>query len=203
MHFKTLNPKIDLTGFAAVIPTQPTALGQPGDTRPLVAGVSSFGFGGTNAHVVLESYEKARPSSMVEARPRMQYAPRFLPWRRLPHPFLSRKDETGFVALLAGEQAERWKDHRIAEQVLVPAASHLTMLGGAALLNQGIDGIKAPGVEVEDVIMPRPLIVGSGGSVVRCIVNGPQWIVREERNGSSEFVASCRATRILLSLIHI
>ena len=71
------------------------------------------------------------------------------------------------------------------------------MLGGAALLNQGIDGIKAPGVEVEDVIMPRPLIVGSGGSVVRCIVNGPQWIVREERNGSSEFVASCRATRIL------
>ena len=98
VHFKTLNPKIDLTGFAAVIPTQPTALGH-GEKRPLVAGVSSFGFGGTNAHVVLESYEKARPSSMVEARPRMQYAPRFLPWRRLPHPFLSRKDETGFCLL--------------------------------------------------------------------------------------------------------
>ncbi len=197
VHFKTLNPKIDLSGFAAVIPTGATALGGKEDARPLVAGVSSFGFGGTNAHVVLESYEKASAGAVVETRPRMEYAPRFLPWRRVPHPFLSRKDETGFVAVLAGEQAERWKDHRIAEQVLVPAASHLTMLGGAALLKQGRDAVKAMGVEVQDVVMPRPLVVGSGGSVVRCVANGPQWSVQEERNGSSEFVASCRATRIL------
>jgi amino acid adenylation domain-containing protein len=57
VHFKTLNPKIDLQGFAAVFPTQMTPLERPGERRPLVAGVSSFGFGGTNAHVVLESWE--------------------------------------------------------------------------------------------------------------------------------------------------
>ncbi|HWU85746.1 MAG TPA: beta-ketoacyl synthase N-terminal-like domain-containing protein, partial [Kofleriaceae bacterium] len=76
-HFKTLNPKIDLTGFAAIIPTAPTPLGSHAQRR-LVASVSSFGFGGTNAHVVLESYDRAP----VECRARVAYAPRFLPWRR-------------------------------------------------------------------------------------------------------------------------
>jgi acyl transferase domain-containing protein/aryl carrier-like protein len=68
VHFKTLNSKIDLQGFAAIIPTVSTPLGQKGDKRPLVAGVSSFGFGGTNAHIVLESWDapvsgKAIPSA--------------------------------------------------------------------------------------------------------------------------------------------
>ncbi|HWU88805.1 MAG TPA: polyketide synthase, partial [Kofleriaceae bacterium] len=67
VHLKTLNPKIDLQGFAAVIPTQPTKLGRAGDKAPLVAGVSSFGFGGTNAHVVLESWEVPAPSRVPSA----------------------------------------------------------------------------------------------------------------------------------------
>ncbi|WP_341534763.1 ketoacyl-synthetase C-terminal extension domain-containing protein, partial [Serratia marcescens] len=45
-----------------------------GGKGPLVAGVSSFGFGGTNAHVVLESYE--RPSG--DTYPRARYTPHFL-----------------------------------------------------------------------------------------------------------------------------
>nr|MCH9716978.1 amino acid adenylation domain-containing protein [Gammaproteobacteria bacterium] len=58
LHFKTLNPKIDLQGFAAVIPTKPITLGSVEDKTPLVACVSSFGFGGTNAHAVLESWSE-------------------------------------------------------------------------------------------------------------------------------------------------
>ncbi|RYZ45329.1 MAG: hypothetical protein EOO72_04375, partial [Myxococcaceae bacterium] len=199
VHFQELNPKIDLRGFPAVIPTALTPLGRPGDTRPLVAGVSSFGFGGTNAHVVLESHVGARVDTGALPRQLMEYAPRFLPWRRLPHPFLSRKEEGGFVAVLSGAQAERWKDHRIGEQVLVPAASHLTLLGGAELLKQGSDGVKAVGVEVQDVVMPRPLVVGGEGGVVRCLANGSQWSIQAERDGSSELVASCRSARLLNS----
>ncbi|MGQ6094309.1 beta-ketoacyl synthase N-terminal-like domain-containing protein, partial [Serratia sp. IR-2025] len=63
VHFRTLNPKIDLDGFDAIIPTSPVPLGGKGS---LVAGVSSFGFGGTNAHVVLESYDQ--PSGKARAR---------------------------------------------------------------------------------------------------------------------------------------
>ena len=51
LHFKKLNPHIAAAGFPFSIPTAP----QPwdGDSQPLLCGLSSFGFGGTNAHVIL------------------------------------------------------------------------------------------------------------------------------------------------------
>ena len=51
LHLQTLNPHISLAGTPLSIPTacQPWPVG----TERRFAGVSSFGFGGTNAHVVL------------------------------------------------------------------------------------------------------------------------------------------------------
>ncbi|TWS18774.1 type I polyketide synthase [Tsukamurella asaccharolytica] len=52
LHLETLNPAIDLDDLRIRIATEPTALRSDG---PLRAGVNSFGFGGTNAHAILES----------------------------------------------------------------------------------------------------------------------------------------------------
>jgi acyl transferase domain-containing protein len=52
LHFERLNPHISLEGTRFCIPTRPTPW--PRGQSPRFAGVSSFGFGGTNAHVVLE-----------------------------------------------------------------------------------------------------------------------------------------------------
>ena len=52
LHFEKLNPHIDVKGFPVVFPTEMVSLKSDGD---VVAGVSSFGFGGTNAHAVAES----------------------------------------------------------------------------------------------------------------------------------------------------
>jgi acyl transferase domain-containing protein/acyl-CoA synthetase (AMP-forming)/AMP-acid ligase II/pimeloyl-ACP methyl ester carboxylesterase/acyl carrier protein len=52
LHLKQLNPHIDLDNTAIAIPTQSQAWTREDGLR--IAGVSSFGFGGTNAHVVLE-----------------------------------------------------------------------------------------------------------------------------------------------------
>ncbi|HEY7415853.1 MAG TPA: beta-ketoacyl synthase N-terminal-like domain-containing protein, partial [Ktedonobacteraceae bacterium] len=52
LHFHKLNPHISLTGTTFVLPT--TRIPWPQRERRL-AGVSAFGFGGTNAHVVLEA----------------------------------------------------------------------------------------------------------------------------------------------------
>src|SRR5262249_10889854 len=52
LHFETPNPHIPFEELRLLV--QHTAGPWPDGGRPRIAGVSSFGFGGTNAHVVLE-----------------------------------------------------------------------------------------------------------------------------------------------------
>src|SRR6202012_597861 len=50
VHFKAINPEIRLEGSSFRIPVER----QPWPPGTRIAGVSSFGFGGTNAHVVVK-----------------------------------------------------------------------------------------------------------------------------------------------------
>ena len=63
LHFRAANPDIDLDGLRLRVCQRPTAW--PEGKRP-VAGVSSFGLGGTNGHAVLAA---APPSEMPSAPP--------------------------------------------------------------------------------------------------------------------------------------
>lgn len=51
LHFETPNPRLDLAGAGLEVASQGRPW--PEDGGPALAGVSSFGFGGTNVHVVL------------------------------------------------------------------------------------------------------------------------------------------------------
>src|SRR5882757_6271177 len=55
LHVRTLNPHIDVGAWNLAPVTEPLDLGN----ESLVVGVSAFGFGGTNAHAVLTSYQDA------------------------------------------------------------------------------------------------------------------------------------------------
>jgi len=59
LHFNALNPDIDLEASSFRILSEATPWNA--DT-PLTAGVSSFGFGGANAHVVLSAAEQGSPT---------------------------------------------------------------------------------------------------------------------------------------------
>ena len=61
LHFEHPNPQIDFAGLGLRVVTEPTEWPE-GDGAPL-AGVSSFGFGGTNCHVVLEG--RPRPAHLL------------------------------------------------------------------------------------------------------------------------------------------
>ncbi|TWU76947.1 t1pks [Metarhizium rileyi] len=57
MHFNTPNPKIDFKNWKITVPTKLVEWRVP-EGVPRRASVNSFGYGGTNAHVVLEEYSE-------------------------------------------------------------------------------------------------------------------------------------------------
>ncbi len=60
LHFHQPNPRINWDKLPISIPTERTAW----PTGDRIAGISSFGFSGTNSHVVLESAPKIEPSTL-------------------------------------------------------------------------------------------------------------------------------------------
>lgn len=66
LHFKELNPLIRPTDFPLRVQQRLEAW--PMDDEPLIAGVSSFGFGGTNVHLVLEEAPRAVPEPDLAAQ---------------------------------------------------------------------------------------------------------------------------------------
>lgn len=69
LNFEEPNPHIDFLDSSLYVVDQISKWGS--DDETLYAGVSSFGFSGTNVHVILESAEKYQPTKKnVESRPR-------------------------------------------------------------------------------------------------------------------------------------
>jgi amino acid adenylation domain-containing protein len=67
LHFNTLNPHISFDGLPAMIPTttQPWAVSD----GPRLAGISSFGFSGTNVHVLMEEAPTPEAPCVERERP--------------------------------------------------------------------------------------------------------------------------------------
>ncbi|MBV7242872.1 non-ribosomal peptide synthetase/type I polyketide synthase [Streptomyces sp. MW-W600-10] len=99
INLENLNPAIDPATLPYEIPTRPTAW--PAHEGPARAGVNSFGFGGTNAHVVLE--EAPPPPPETDAAP-----PAGRPWSILP---LSARNPDALVELATGIRGELAGDH--------------------------------------------------------------------------------------------
>jgi len=91
LHYQTPNPQIPWQLLPAVVPTEPRPW--PRGERPRFAGLSSFGFTGTNAHVVLEEAPPVPPADPGPRRP-------------LHLLTLSAKSETALETL-----ATRFRDH--------------------------------------------------------------------------------------------
>lgn len=92
LHLDELNPNLSFAGSRVEVPRAPVPWPAGGATRR-IAGISSFGFGGTNAHVIVEESVEVRPEVEANSRPRQILA-------------LSAKDDHALR-----QQAERFCQH--------------------------------------------------------------------------------------------
>ena len=67
LHFRGLNPHVRIEGTGLAVPTRTQSWPQGCEHR--IAGVSSFGFGGTNAHVIVAAPPQARARTEAARRP--------------------------------------------------------------------------------------------------------------------------------------
>jgi acyl transferase domain-containing protein len=84
LNFEKPNPRIDFDGLKLRVQTRTTRWEQDAGSGPRVAGVSSFGMGGTNCHVVLAEAPVApgrvQPDAAADARPFTLDTGTPLPW---------------------------------------------------------------------------------------------------------------------------
>lgn len=82
VHFNELNPKIDLDNFDAIISSNHINIGLQKDS--ILASVSSFGYGGSNAHVILESWnnENRNVSKYLPDTETQIFNSKPLPWNK-------------------------------------------------------------------------------------------------------------------------
>ncbi|WP_343653627.1 SDR family NAD(P)-dependent oxidoreductase [Herbaspirillum sp.] len=103
LHLDTPNPRIDFAGLKLALLTEYTEL-TPRNGRTLVAGLNSFGFGGANAHVLLEAGPR-RATGAAVASPAS---------RGLPPLYLSARTDEALRQLAA--RYARWLDQEVADE---------------------------------------------------------------------------------------
>ncbi|KMW47025.1 type I polyketide synthase [Ralstonia insidiosa] len=170
IHFRTPNPNIDFTGGNLRVVDRYTPL-PPKDT-PLLIGVNSFGFGGTNAHVLLR---EAAPSTKAVATGKA-------PDRSAPL-MLSARSEDALRALAAAYRDQL--NAGISWQALAGATAHRRQpLRYRAVIDPSDTGAATEGVtalaalaqgESTSAVVTGEAVTSDGKLALVFSGNGSQW----------------------------
>ncbi|CAE6820444.1 L-threonine 3-dehydrogenase [Paraburkholderia aspalathi] len=176
LHFETPNPAIDFVGGRLRVVDRLTPLGS--GAEPLVIGVNSFGFGGTNAHIVLREAPKAPVAPVADTTVRAEFdskapSPLILSTRTaaalpaLAARYMSMLDNGAPWSTLASNAAHhrQWLKHRAIIAPSTPAEARAALAALATPTSDQTDAALVQGETPGDDT--RLALVFSG--------NGSQW----------------------------
>jgi phthiocerol/phenolphthiocerol synthesis type-I polyketide synthase E len=119
LHYNRPNPEVNFESGPFYVNTKLKKWINDGE-KPLYAGVSSFGIGGTNAHVILEEFLKSKRKTKTSSRPYqlLLYSAKTSSakerFRKKLHTFISRNTEIHFpnlcYSLSVGRKSFRYRD---------------------------------------------------------------------------------------------
>jgi thioester reductase-like protein len=173
LHFKTPNPSLNFERLRLKVPVTATPLKHDAQHR-LLACINSFGFGGTNAHAVLEAAPPQVPQAPVPG-PAGDEPELILPLSargtdaalmaaaKSFHDFLEAADESLSLSDICAAASRRRTHH---EFRLAAVAS--TRAGMSAALSAYLSGEQAPGLNVGQPVKNARLVFVFSGQ-------GPQW----------------------------
>jgi NADPH:quinone reductase-like Zn-dependent oxidoreductase/3-oxoacyl-(acyl-carrier-protein) synthase/acyl carrier protein len=212
LHFHKLNPQILLEGSRLSIATAPVPW--PRGAQPRVAGISSFGLGGTNAHVIVEE-APLLPASQSQQNGREIPLPKH-EWRRqrfwlqesVPgkaptanaaaskdyvHPLLGRRSSSAFVkgklfeSELSSTATQYFVDHAIDGRALMPFAAFLE------IANAGVKQSRGDGpVAIQDFTVHEPLFLSAHPQKLQVLVGDSSVEIASERGAA--WVKHAKAT---------
>eukprot|EP00916_Digyalum_oweni_P013487 GHVL01022150.1.p1 GENE.GHVL01022150.1~~GHVL01022150.1.p1 ORF type:complete len:2139 (-),score=439.72 GHVL01022150.1:17-6322(-) len=202
LHFNKLNEHIDLQGISIIIPNDTIPIDAPKD-RNLIGGVSSFGFGGTNSHVIVEGV------SNIRLRPIMKKTQSAIPWVfPKPHPLLGYSErveenenvEIRWCCRLRPRGYELLSGHIIKSRILVPGSAYLDMAVscGLALLSDDSSYYSCTIIEVKDVMFLKPLTVRKDMNI-KAVLEDNQCQILAASSADEEETVICEFTVQALS----
>ncbi|MEV0187998.1 SDR family NAD(P)-dependent oxidoreductase [Kitasatospora purpeofusca] len=175
LNFRTPNPDVDFDGLGLAVRTGSGPWPDP--EGRLIAGVSSFGVGGTNAHVLVADAPETDPAAVAEE----DGAPEPAPWPALWP--LSARTPAGLR-----EQAARLREFAAQREELAPtvlgralattrtAFEYRAAVTGAdrSELLAGLDAL-AGGGQLPGLVQGRSVPAGGAGTVLVFPGQGAQW----------------------------
>lgn len=169
LHFKNPNPDIPFDTLQLSVQSELTNWPSH-NGESLKAGVNSFGWGGTNAHAVIEEYKPARIAPANELYVRSRYC---LPLAARSTAALKAYAKA-YVDLLQTSTADTFKEICIASAIVKPAFEHRELFT-AAHKNELITALE-DFIRDADEMVPFPPIVNAHKVVLVFPGQGAQWL---------------------------
>jgi phthiocerol/phenolphthiocerol synthesis type-I polyketide synthase C len=165
LHFDKPNPNIDFTGLNLLVTGEPTTLPRDGGRR--FVGVSSFGFGGTGAHVVIADPPVARKAGDAEPRVLMLSAQTEAALRALAAEYALRLDGPGESEIRHIVAVTDHRRERMSERLVLPMDEPSGLARTLARFAQSAE---------RNAILARGSRIEGDGSIAFVFSgNGSQW----------------------------
>merc|ERR1719424_1856705 len=157
-----MNPLLDVENFPVTLPRETVKLP---DNKALVSGVSSFGFSGTNAHVILGE-APTQPEAVRdlvdagtngELSTKLRYSRQSFPWFDVRPRLITRRVEVdgvqGFEVPIKDDVYRFVREHVVFGSIVVPGVVYMEM----AL--QALRSLEGQDCFVRNMTMSYPLVI--------------------------------------------